>query len=631
MASYLTTDALSRAGATAKDIASISWDLTGAKVLRGVLDRLGENPKIPDAKKEQITISLIKKYKDDPKIIDKLNADLEKNPDLAKKLEQDIISNPDTFINKVLPEYKGGNLAEVAAKMSLPSGLPPIVATPPPLAKPAVDPARVAAAASQVGRSPVSPSSTRTNTPTGTIASKTSAPTGTGESVVPSSSQPDIDEQRRTKELGDSLKDTNQMMKMFFEKFADASNEDIIKRIDKDVTMGIVGGIAREAGSKFGVEKPAADAFAQKIKTNPQLAKQIEDNFKRNPDFVRELALASKSQGQPPAALKEAGKKIMTEVMANPEKLADDGYVKDLSKKMKMGREAEENGMGAAFSGLFDKLKSGDFKGFFSQIGDMIMGLINRFTGGGGGVSMSNNGSFMNNMSNFFAGLGFGNNMNGIGRLNPSDMTAYPPGGQKFAEKVTKNPDGTEKKEMVANTVQVPTTVVKNNGTTEVKMMALVPAVGEGIIAKQLAGQYGSDGKYQQGLWSVPVVTGYNSKGDNIIKEAQMTTEQFTAYQAMIKEASKNDPRFPNGTGRTLVAEAYTQQDAEAKRTAELQNRPVRIVDKNGQVSQEMAMSDLPGVGAAGLRQPVAGQPTTRQVAQNAPSNEREYNLSANS
>ncbi len=169
--------------------------------------------------------------------------------------------------------------------------------------------------------------------------------------------------------------------KELFESFAGDTDANISEGVNKKLVSALVDGLADDAVAKFGVDAVTAKAFKDAINDpkHPEIKEGIVKNLKNNPDFVRELAKASKDDKEIPLPFKAQAKTLMTDVMEQPAMLQDDAYVKGLTQKMQLKDQLGDSpfakmfaGIGPWFSQLFAQISSW-FKAFFVP-GTVFMG-----------------------------------------------------------------------------------------------------------------------------------------------------------------------------------------------------------------------------------------------------------------
>lgn len=418
------------------------------KNLSGILDRIDADTSISDANKEKLLKAVADKYKKDPAALDRLEKDLADNPALAKKLEQAIKSNPAAIAERGIPAYTGGNLD--AALNS---------------AVPAAAPARKPGAAPSPAPSPAAAPADRKTEPA--TAPKTERPAGGGSrrhqapDAAPSSAPAAAPAAAPTPNADG--------MKAIIESLATGDNDTIKKIVEAQgpkLVNGLAHGMADMAREKFGVPATTADAFEKRIKDDPKLRESITENFKKNPDFVRQMAKMAQGGGDVPDAMKEMARKEMDKLMQNPQLLADDKYVKDISRQMRMG-----NTMGRLSGFLQDTFgidmsgAMGGMGGFFQGIANWFKDFLGAFSGGGvkdflSQPSNKNLGMF----DKLSAGIGFAMNKannqyhspyEGMRLRNEQPLAAAD--GSYFHTEMRKNAQGVETPHRVPNTIEVRT------------------------------------------------------------------------------------------------------------------------------------------------------------------------------
>ncbi|MEK7801251.1 MAG: hypothetical protein AAB276_02245 [Pseudomonadota bacterium] len=161
-----------------------------------------------------------------------------------------------------------------------------------------------------------------------------------------------------------------QMKLATFVALADKSDQDIITALNnKTLIKGIAEGIAGQA-TKMGVGSEYTKSFKDRMDRDPNLMKAFQENLQKNPEFVRQMAKTMKDGGEMPSSMKEIAKKTMQEVMEQPEKLADDGFVKRMSQGMSM--KGGMDGLSSMFKGL------GDMGGMFAGLGSFFQGIMDK-------------------------------------------------------------------------------------------------------------------------------------------------------------------------------------------------------------------------------------------------------------
>lgn len=388
------------------------------------------------------------------------------------------------------------------------------------------------------------------------------------------------------------------------EALAAASNDDL-KRIDPTITKAIVRGLAASAKDRFGVNPAMTNGFAQRVESDPVLLERITENFRRNPNFVRELAKAGLDKTSPREPFLTPARAAMTNLMANPHKLADDVYVKNMEARMKMATTMKEGNYKQLFSGI-----GGGFSAMAGQLESFFAGFQGKSV-----LSMGNGGGFLPHV--LFDINAFRSNMASYQRYSPEDMIAFPikgKDGQFFHQEPVLDKKGQPIKGADGNPVtqKVPNTIEIRVATGE--KVKVIPSQGD-LMAIQRAGSY-IGGKYVPGTYEVAVVTGIDDKGRSAkLDRIDMTPEQFADYKKQMEKLS----------GRTYPEQPYTEQThqevlEEKKRMAEaVAQNTVKMDPKTGQVQMS---PEVAAHFARPQRVVPAGKP-------DEPANERRFEQSA--
>lgn len=418
-------------------------ELLDKKVLGGIFSRVEADPSISAANKEKLVSAVIDKYNQDPKSLARLESDLAANPALAKRLEQSIKSNPAAIAERGIPAYTGGNL-EAALNTAVPA----------PAAKPAAAPAAAPAA----DRRPETPKPESADGGKRRHSAPAAAP-----AASPSAAPVPVAAPAAAPSLSPAE------MSSIIDKLATGNDEYIKRVVDAQgpkLVNGLAHGMADMAREKFGVPATTADAFEKRIKDDPKLRESITENFKKNPDFVRQMAKMAQGGGDVPDAMKEMARKEMDKLMQNPQLLADDKYVKDISRQMRMG-----NTMGRLSGFLQDTFgidmsgAMGGMGGFFQGIANWFKDFLGAFSGGGvkdflSQPSNKNLGMF----DKLSAGIGFAMNKannqyhspyEGMRLRNEQPLAAAD--GSYFHTEMRKDAQGVETPHRVPNTIEVRT------------------------------------------------------------------------------------------------------------------------------------------------------------------------------
>lgn len=511
------------------------------KSLKSFLEGISKDPSLTKEQKSNLSSALEREWKANPDILGKMNADLQ-NPETAQDVKKAVIRNPDGFAS-TLPKYKDGNVNEFLA------------AIPPP-------PASSAAPASETKETEPHPASGPTPPPDPEVARKK------------------------------------------LEDLANTSNDDL-KRIDPTITKAIVLGLAASAKDRFGVNPAMTNGFAQRVESDPVLLERITENFRRNPNFVRELAKAGLDKTSPREPFLTPARAAMTNLMANPHKLADDVYVKNMEARMKMATTMKEGNYKQLFSGI-----GGGFSAMAGQLESFFAGFQGKSV-----LSMGNGGGFLPHV--LFDTNAFRRNMESYQRNSPEDMIAFPikgKDGQFFHQEPVLDKKGQPIKGADGNPVtqKVPNTIEIRVATGE--KVKVIPSQGD-LMAIQRAGSY-IGGKYVPGTYEVVVVTGIDDKGRSAkLDRIDMTPEQFADYKKQMEKLS----------GRSYPEQPYTEQThqevlEEKKRMAEaVAQNTVKMDPKTGQVQMS---PEVAAHFARPQRVVPAGKP-------DEPANERRFEQSA--
>lgn len=484
---------------------------------------IAKDPTIDDDTQKKLLIALGKKWKSDPAVFNKLEADMKADPELAGRITTTVKSNPDILVAS-LEKYAGGDL--------LPK---PAVATPP----------------AQPANSPVAP-----------------APNGTGQQA-PAAASPSAQPANSPTSAKVPTPEENEETE-FLTALAGLSDADMKKQLDKDVVKDILKGMADQAETKFGVSAATVAGFKNRIGAgDPKLADdklltQITTNFQNNPEFVRQLAKAAKNKEPMDKAMVDMARPTMTGVMENPEKLADDKYVKDLSQKMKMG--STMGGFGKILNNIFGEGFGSKISGWFSALFAEIKSFFSGFFGDKQVINMKRdgNGTFLPTvMVNFDAISANRDAAAAQNRYSASQMTALSKegaDGKFFHEEQVIGSDGKpsvsqDGKPVLKTVMNGAITITDING----KQHSVMPAVG------QLQANQDKDGNvYGRFVTKINQGGGSEEIATYIVSE-----KQFKEYQAATNRiAEEKGLKDENGNFRKVAFSAYTAQDAanEAKR-----------------------------------------------------------------
>ncbi len=306
------------------------------------------------------------KFRQDPKVLDNLAADIQQNPALEGRLLQALNAPGGAdAIAKSLPTYSGA-----------PGQLDAVINSAVPSTAPAVEPIAVVAGAT----APATPTVTTGAAPAGYSAdSAIPAPTAASAALT----------------AADISMDGG---------LADTMSERLLK-IYPDL-------------------EPEISAFRKTLKTDKNLQASVAKNLNDHPEFMQELAKMGEGgkDNNATSMMQRYGRDEVKKLLANPSQLADGQYVDDLTKKMQAA--SNPGGFGAMLGGLMNGLKNFDFGGMLSGLGEMLKPLIDMigglFSKLGGGNFMSMGNTDGNMFGNLFSG---GERLNRF-QLSDANMTA---------------------------------------------------------------------------------------------------------------------------------------------------------------------------------------------------------------
>ncbi|MDD3020324.1 MAG: hypothetical protein PHX61_04995 [Alphaproteobacteria bacterium] len=441
--------------------------------------------------------AIAQKYKQDPNFIEKLEADMGKNPQLAEQLQSQILKDQ-AQASQIISKYNGSNLAELVKPA-------PVAPKPSVQAKAPDTPSPAAVAASGVAqkKEAVRPAATTTahtaKPETQGSAEWTPVPQISGEKVgAEIIKDPPMPIMPRDKKVGAEIEvppmpgekvGVADIGKAAFAELANKSNSEIADFFTHGVTgkdgkIAQLGeGIAGQA-AKYGVSASLTEGFQKRLSTDEALQQKIAENLKEHPDFVKRLAKMSSDESALPEAQKTAIKKELEHMMSNPELLADKNHISGLEKKM-------EGGDFLSKIGDFFKNNMGfDLGGMMAGIGPALQEMMQKLMDmlgklfGKSGISMASGNQDM------------GGNLRS--RYELSSMKAMPTEGSLFRE--VKHGDKMVKE---VNTIQVegadgkPLDVIPTDGAIRVGQGA------NGDVRLRVAGSIGQDGdvKYTRDVY----------------------------------------------------------------------------------------------------------------------------------
>lgn len=548
---YFGKDVVDTAAAT-KDAGLLVGEIMIRPNIKKLLDALDKpaGNSAPHKDSAKLTEAIIAKWKtpEGSQFLSNLEKDLGADKDVTAKLVSAIQKDPNKVAQNI-SSYKAGNLAAAIPAESVktaPSGTAP--APKEAKAEPEIVPARTQAIKKAASAAPVSP-----------IEATASAAIESNETVAKAPKSPKTEPAASAEDKAI----TDKILQTAFESLADRSDTEIANAIDADMVKSIAKGMSQQAISKYGVQEPAAKAFLKKIAGpqepgeskdgyDPQLADNIAANLKRNPEFVRQLAKAAKNKEPMDKAMVDMARPTMTSVMENPEKLADDKYVKDLSQKMNMG--SSMGGFGKILNNIFGEGFGSKISGWFNAIFSQIKSWISGFTGDKQVISMKSggNGSFLPTvMVNLDAINANRDAAAAQARYSPLTMTALSQkgaDGKFFHDEQVKDKDG---KPAVSQDGKPVMKTVMNGAYTitdiDGKQHSVMPSVG------QLEAKQDKDGNVYGRF-----VTKINANGvSDELATIRVSEAEFKKY-----EEATNKRAREAGLNQTLAFSAYTAQDA---------------------------------------------------------------------
>lgn len=478
---------------------------------------------IGDETQKKFLTEVGKKWRSDPQVFEKLNAELQSNRNLGDQIKEGLKSNPDKILGAVSP-YNGSNMGAM---------LPP--------------------SAAMVTAAPVVRPQVATPAP---------GPTTSGAQTVPQpATAPSVTTQRPSSPApspANSDEDLNGIIS--------ASDQEIRGAIDVSSVRLLADKMAKVATENYGVNAATANGFKERIGKDPKLAQSIATNLQNNPDFVRSLAKMAKDKSTAPEPIKSKAQQELNSLMSNPEKLADDKYVKGLQSQLQLAENFKKSGltdMMQKFVGMMGPLKSG-----FNEVGLMFSGLMGEHNV----LSMSRGNSLIPDLLiNLDAYKRNKEDAIAFGRYSPLDMLALAPKGAdgKFFHngEPLKDREGKQiMKDGKPAFEQVPNGQIALK-TADGKEMKAIPAIG--LVAKQMPGQYDQNGKFVPGNIRVPIVTEISEHGaSSKITTVTLTPAEFAKYKQLTDAAAVKN----GGSTKELAFEAYTETDArESKKRPSVQ------------------------------------------------------------
>ncbi|HOO51584.1 MAG TPA: hypothetical protein PLK94_09895, partial [Alphaproteobacteria bacterium] len=294
----------------------------------------------------------------------------------------------------------------------------------------------------------------------------------------------------------------------FSELIASMTNEELREGISPKFVESLAGGMALNA-NKMGVSEADTQAFVDRISGDPKLQEAIAANLKENPGFIRRMAKASQDSGTDTQDLfKDMARSEMEKLMANPELLANKGYVKKLDDGLKLrdglGKLMDENGpLGKLWKGLkefldIDGMPSFGGMDFMGMIKDLINGIAKMF-----------------GLPQIVAG-------NSTTPMHPQLTSQL----ERSSMLAVKGPDGkfTHDVHQGRQMVKVPNTISVQNENGE--MIDVIPTEGAKLIAKSSTGAV-----------TLRVAQSINSDGTvKSVKTVNLSKEGYESYERQLKE-----------------------------------------------------------------------------------------------
>lgn len=538
------------------DAVKLGSDLLGKSNIMKLMDSLsgqnGDTVKLSDA--------IISKWKDEKnggsKFIDALNNDLGRDPAATARLIDAIKKDPNKIAANLngMTQYTPGSLATLIPAVATPA--PAVVATNAPIA---TQPKPAAVRAAPVSIVASGPATSGTTAPVG-------APATAGGGTIVNQPAPPVD--------------TQGIMRGVFESLADASDEKIVQSLNKGMVKSILTSMSQDAITKFGVSASDANGFKETIidPDNDRLLDRITKNFQSNPEFIRQLARASKDSGEPISEMKKnAARSLMTPIMENPQKLAEDDYVKELTRNLKMGNSK------SPFMDFFKNMFGEGMGGWIGQFIEKIKSFFSGFSGNSKVFSVvSQPGSLLPSvLINQDAIAENRNRHYAQSTVGANDLTTFP---EPYKTVAVKGPDGKPKldndgkpmTEKVANTFKMQI----NGKDTEV-------VLARGLMANEVKGHI--DPTTNQFVPSNKVAF-WGTKTDGGQPELLETTKaEFIKYKAAVDAASAK-----YGDGKQLAFTDYTEQDARASLRNQPQIQMASVDPQTGAVTQKQVVAGLP-------------------------------------
>ncbi|MDY0029818.1 MAG: hypothetical protein RBR86_07745 [Pseudobdellovibrionaceae bacterium] len=434
---------------------------------------------------EAFSAALVKKLKQDPQLIEKLEKELVKNPELGKQLADKIVKNQ-AAASQDLMRYNGSNLQAIVSP-----GQPTPAPTPTTTA-----PAKQPNAAPQ-GTKPTQPTKPA-------AAPTTAAPVAAPADPAVTPTKPAVDIPKPPEDAFT----VQTMGKQIYNDILTKSDADVSKMIDPSFVKGMAAGMATMAVDKFGVDEAKAHGFAERVGGDPKLQEAIANNLKEHPDFVRNLAKMANDDSQVPDSVRQTAKKELERIMEKPELLASDDYVNGLNGKLQMAGGLNK------FASMFENMFGVDMKGMMSNVGEFFQGFIQKIMDFIGNLTGNPNMVSGSNMA-----LGMTQNLHHSMYEKQSMRVLPDERGQLFHE--VKNGNSTYKEQ---NTIEVQGA----NGTA----VRIIPTDGAVKLSEKANGEV-----------RLRVAASYDDEGRvRYTRDVSLSKEGYEQYKAQVAMRGANEP-----------------------------------------------------------------------------------------
>jgi hypothetical protein len=500
------------------DMLAMKMAIGKNKTLDGLMDEIEADPSVPKEAQAKIIVAFANKWKTNPNIYSQMEADLKKTPELANRIQVTANGNPASLITAI-KEYEPGNMgANLPVKGSYLEAERKYASS----ASASTPPMAVVAGATQP-----------------------SAPAPTQTASRPSSSANDDD--------------------AILDAVANFSDDDIKKGTSVEAVHMFADRIAKMAVTVHGTSPATANGFAAKIKADPNLSQAIATNLQQNPAFVRQLARMAKDKTPLTEPAKSMARREMENLMANPERLADAKYVRELQQKIQMAEQYKNEGIGGMLQSMFGQLRGGS-----SDLGSAFAGFTGPHTvftmAQGGGLFptlMINQDSIRKNEAIGYARSTVGAN----------DLKTFP---EPYKTAMVKGADGKQVAKEVPNTFKMNI----NGKETDV-------ILARGLMANEVKGHI--DPATNQFVPSNKVAFwGTRSVGGQP-ELLYASKDEFLKYKSAVDAASAK-----YGDGKQLAFTDYTEQDARVALRNQPQIQIASVDPQTGAVTQKQVVAGLP-------------------------------------